>query len=188
MLVQDKQYTADDLWEISHQNPDRRYELDEGDVIEMPPTGDEHGVVTNWTAHLITGHVDANDLGEVTAAETGFVLSEKPTIVRAPDMGFITKARLQPMTGNYYPMPPDLALEVVSPNDSADQVHRKIGQYLRAGTKLLWIVYTSERSIDVFYGPGQSMLSCGIDDVLDGYDVLPGFKLPVKMVFKKLRD
>ena len=87
-----KLYTADDLWIISNdderqQLEDKRYELDEGTLLEMSPTGTIHGVIALWIGHLIVSYVAEHDLGLVTGAESGFVISTKPDTVRAPDIG-----------------------------------------------------------------------------------------------------
>src|SRR5258708_38371380 len=141
MTVQEKRLNADDLWDISHHNPDNHYELDEGILIEMAPTGDMHGELALWIGYLILGHVIEHDLGVVSGAETGYKLASQPDIVRAPDVGFIAKARVTPLTGKYYPIAPDLAVEMVSPGDSASQIRRKAKQCLRAGTRLIWFLY-----------------------------------------------
>src|SRR5438093_9009199 len=115
MAVQEKFYTADDLWELSRRDDSDTtwYELDEGELIEMSATGDRHGLVTNWLAFLITGHVVEYDLGEVFAAETGFVLFTNPKTgrdtVRGPDVAFVAKHRLIPTSGKFYRLAPDLA-------------------------------------------------------------------------------
>ena len=195
MTIQEKAYTADDLWELSHRDADNdhaRFELDDGELIIMSPTGDRHGTVTNWIAFLITGHVVEHDLGEVTSAETGFVLFTNPVTsrdtVRAPDFGFIAKARLMPMTGKYYRFAPDLAVEVVSPIDTARYIRRKANQFLQAGTRLQLIVYPDddEKFIDV-YRPNQPIKTFKGEDVLDCGDVLPGFSITANDVFKRLR-
>jgi Uma2 family endonuclease len=183
MAVQEKLYTADDLWELAFQ--DKHFELSKGVLVEMPPTGDEHGIVGLWLGSLIVIYVDAHDLGQVFGAETGFVLSRNPDTVRAPDVAFVSKARLKPLTGKFYDGAPDLAVEVVSPTDTASQIRRKAAEYLEAGTKLLWIVYPDGKNIDV-YQPGSTVEILTIDDTLEGGDVLPGFHLPVRDVFKRL--
>jgi Uma2 family endonuclease len=185
MAVGEKSYTAEDLWMLSHSDDDsdtRRYELDEGALIEMTATGDRHGLVTNWLAFLITGHVVERDLGEVVAAETSFVLFTNPKTgrdtVRAPDIAFIAKHRLVPTTGRFYRLAPDLAVEVVSPSDTARYIRRKVDQYLRAGTRLVWVVYPDDKLIDV-YQPGQGVKTFRAGDRLDGGEVLIGFELAV---------
>src|SRR5262245_54075694 len=193
MAVQDKLYTVDDLWALSHDDDSdtRHYELDAGELIEMAATGDRHGLVTNWLAFLITGHVVERDLGEVTAAETGFVLFTNPKTgrdtVRAPDVASISKARLIPTTGKFFRLAPDLAVEVVSPGDSARYIRRKVEQYLRAGTRLVWIVYPDDKLVDV-YQPGQDVKTYRPGDTLDGGDVLIGFQLAVSAIFERLQN
>ncbi len=187
MAVQERRYTADALWELSQGEDAKHYELDEGELVEMSPTGDAHGVVANWIAFLITAYVDAHDLGEVTAAETGFILSTNPDVVRAPDVAFIAKARLTPITGKFYPFAPDQAVEVVSPGDTAHQIRRKTAQFLHAGTRLIWVVYPEQRLVDV-YRPDHGIASYENVGTLDGFDVLPGLNLDLKDVFKKLRS
>src|SRR5476651_168684 len=106
MTIKEKFYTVDDLWEMSRDDIDRdipeRYELDEGELIVMTPTGNEHGLIAAEILRRVANHVVDNDLGEVTAAETGFVLYKNPgkgkDIVRAPDVAFISKARWIPTT------------------------------------------------------------------------------------------
>src|SRR4051812_44007689 len=120
MAVQEKLYTADELWNLSDNDADKRYELDEGNLIEMSPSGEEHGLIAMTIGALMFIFVRQYKLGKVTAAETGYLLfSGPPQTVRAPDVGFISQDRTRPTTEKYYPVPPDLAVEVVSPNDTA---------------------------------------------------------------------
>jgi Uma2 family endonuclease len=185
MVVQDKLYTVDDLRELSSDN--ERLELDEGTIIEMSPTGDAHGLVAMALGAMLYNFIDANPIGEVVAAETGFILETDPDTVRGADVAFISKERWTPMTGDYYPIAPDFAAEVVSPNDRAGRIRRKVDQYMKAGTRLVWIVYPESRLIDE-YQPGQPMRSYNQEDTISGGDVLPGFSIPVRDVFKNLRD
>jgi Uma2 family endonuclease len=187
MTVQERLYTAADLWALSHADEGRRYELDEGALIEMAPTGDRHGVVVAQVTYLIRAYLEIHDLGEVSGAETGYRLSTNPDSVLAPDVGFITTARLQPMTGKYYEVAPDLAVEVVSPNDGARQIRRKADQYLAAGTRLVWVIYPEDRLVDV-YQPDHDPHPFKMGDTLDGGDVLPGFTLSVQAIFARLRN
>jgi Uma2 family endonuclease len=186
MAVQEKQYSADDLWAMSHQEGDgKRLELVNGVIVEMSPTGDEHGLVTMEFGRLIANYVDSHDLGDVNAAETGYILSTDPAIVRAPDVSFISKERRTPITGGYYPIAPDLAVEVVSPSDSASDVQERVRNFRKAGTRLMWVAYPRLRTIVAHTTSGSRTLEA--DQVLDGGDVLPGFSVTVRDIFKKLR-
>src|SRR5581483_2418749 len=140
----------------------------------------EHGEVTHNVGLLLGMHVRAHRLGRMVGAETGFLLRRDPDLVRAPDAAFIAKQRV-PAGGlpkTYIPFAPDLAVEVVSPNDTAEYVQRKVRDWLDAGTRLLWLVYPGLRQVAV-YAPGQPLRSLGPDDPLDGGDILPGFSCRV---------
>jgi Uma2 family endonuclease len=181
---QQKLHTIDDLWELSHRSKGkRRYELVEGVIVEMAPAGGKHGGIALKLGALILQHVESHDLGHVTAAETGFVLFAEPYTVRGADVGFISKERLTELPEKYIPFAPDLAVEVVSPNDSASEIQAKVLEYLQAGTKLVWIVYPKTKTVVVHIASGaQTVLSEG---VLDGGGVLPGLKLKVRDIFPK---
>ena len=138
--------------------------------------------------YLIKHHAKTHDLGVVTAAETGFILHTNPDgrdTVRAPDVGFISKARIpeEGLPEGYFQGAPDLAVEVVSPGDSHQDVEQKVLDYLDAGTKLIWIVQPRMRTITVY----RSLKDVRIlteNDTLDGNDVLPGFNIAVKEIFQ----
>jgi len=187
MTVQEKWISADEFWEIAHlpENADKHMELIEGVIYEMPPAGYEHGADAGNFFGFIWNHVRANDLGRVTAAETGYVVytdaSGKDTIL-APDVGFIAKARV-PTEGvrKYAHLAPDLAVEMVSPNDKAEEIHAKVNQYLKYGTRLVWVAYPETRTVVVHTPSGAQTLS--EDNTLDGGDVLHGFKLLIREIF-----
>jgi Uma2 family endonuclease len=123
--------------------------------------------------------VRENDLGRVTGADGGYVVSGDRYI---PDVAFISKERQpEPSHAAYNPNPPDLAVEVLSPTDAPEVVRIKIVNYLHAGVTV-WLVNPDKRQVEI-YVPGQMADTVGIDDTLDGGDVLPGFRLAVKDIF-----
>ena len=150
----------------------------------MAPTGGEHGVLTIRLGRLLDEYVEAHELGLVCGAETGFVLRRTPDTVRAPDVSFVAKERV-PTTGvpkTYWPFAPDLAVEVVSPSDRFDEVQIKVSEYLTAGTRLVWIVNPATRTIFV-HRSAHDVKALGGDDELNGEDIVPGFRCPVRRVF-----
>ncbi len=190
MSIQEKLYTADELWELSNlpENRDKRFELSEGMLIEMSPGIGEHGDIIAIITGFFFNFVIPNQLGRLSGAETGYVLQKNAgskDTVRAPDLGFVRAERMQGhkrLPKRYVPFAPDLAVEVISPNDKQVEIEEKIGQYLRAGTTMVMIVDVDNEIIYV-HTPSESR-RLTMDDTLDGGDVLPGFSLPVRTIFE----
>src|SRR5262245_36616574 len=121
-----KNFTADELLRL----PDDgfRYELIHGELRRMSPAGSKHGVVAMNIALSLGSHVRTHALGRVFAAETGFLLSQDPDHVRAPDSAFVRKERADEVgdTEKFWPGPPDLAVEVISPSDTYTDVEERV--------------------------------------------------------------
>ncbi len=125
-----------------------------------------------------------HDLGVVCGDSTSYVLQYDPDVVRIPDVSFVAKARV-PETGvpaGFWPFAPDLAVEIVSPTDLAEDVHGKVLEYLEAGARLVWVLWPRDRRVTV-YTSAAAGYELGPDDVLDGGDVLPGFEAEVSGLF-----
>ena len=187
MAIQERYISAEAFWEIAHlpENADKHLELIEGVIYEMPPAGLEHGTDAGNFFGFIWTYVRQHDLGLVTAAETGYIVhtdaNGKNTIL-APDVGFIAKARMTAEPSKKYaPLAPDLAVEMVSPNDTAAEIHAKVNQYLQYGTRAVWVAYPQTRTVVVHTRAGAQTLSEA--DTLDGGDILPGFALAVREIF-----
>jgi Uma2 family endonuclease len=161
------------------------YELVEGELKTMSPAGSRHGRIALRVGSLLHHHVHSHGLGETVGAETGFILRRNPDTVRAPDAAFIAKERM-PVGGlpdGYFQGAPDMAVEVVSPSDSAEEIHRKVSEYFKAGTRLLWIIYPKDREVAVFRSARESIVLTTAD-MLDGGTLLPGFACPVAELFE----
>jgi len=174
--------TADELLRL----PDDgyRYELIEGELRKMTPPGYEHGIVGQSLAWRLAAFVHQNKLGHVPLAETGFLISHDPDTVRAPDVSFVSKAQVQRcgLPVSYFPEAPALAVEVVSPDDTAEEVDSKIRQWISAGTKLAWVVYPRGRTVTV-YRSLDDIRVLTEKDQLEGEDVVPGFRCRVADIF-----
>ena len=182
MRTKRKWLTAEELLRLS--TTGRRYELVKGELFEMPPAGGRHGSVAMRIGALLNAHARANQLGEVFAAETGFVLRRDPDTVRAPDASFIAGDRLPEgeLPVGYLEIIPDLAVEVVSPSDTPREVRDKVGDWLRAGTRLVWVIYPATRSVTVYRSIDDfETLSEG--DELAGGEVIPGFPGSIRELF-----
>jgi Uma2 family endonuclease len=189
MIVQDRLYTADDLWDISHRAGEtRRFEVVKGEPRDMTRTGGLHGVIALEIGYHVLHYVKKqHQLGYATSAETGFILATDPATVRAPDVGFVAKAHLSgPIPQKYFPLAPDLAVEVVSPSDTAQDIRERVRDFLKAGTRLVWVVYPESRTVDVYRSDGMQVVE--IDGVLEGGDALPGFELALRAVFESVEE
>ncbi len=174
--------TAEELLRLS--TAGRRYELVKGELFEMPLFGGRHGSVAMRIGIILGSYVRANELGEVFAAETGFILRRDPDTVRAPDAAFVANERLPEgeLPPGYLEMAPDLAVEVVSPGDTAPEVREKVADWLRAGVRLLWAIDPATRSVTVYRSPDDfDVLS--ENDSLDGGRVIPGFLAEINELF-----
>ncbi len=161
-----------------------RHELVAGELRTMAPGGGEHGWVTSDLHVSLAVHVRAQRLGRVFAAETGFLLATNPDTVRAPDVAFVRRERVRAVGRQpaYWPGPPDLAIEVVSPGDRPREVAEKVATWLHYGTRMVIVVDPRRHTVAV-HRPGQPVRVLSEDDVLDGEDVVPGWSLPVRGLF-----
>ena len=161
-----------------------RRELVRGELRTMAPAGHPHGRVAMRVGSYLFRHVEENALGSVYAAETGFVLERNPDTIRAPDAAFIRRERVEEVaeTGGFFPGAPDLAVEVVSPDDAYAEVEGKVAAWLGAGTRMVIVVDPSNRLVRVHRGPSD-VTRLTEDDELDGADVVAGWRLPVRRLF-----
>ncbi|MHC4848262.1 MAG: Uma2 family endonuclease [Planctomycetota bacterium] len=159
-----------------------RCELVRGQLRMMNPAGSEHGRIVGKLTWLLGGHVMANDLGTFYGAETGFVLSRDPDTVRAPDFALLGSGRPAGPKRGYYPGPPDLAVEVLSPDDRPGYVREKVDEWIEAGTLAVWVIDPKERTVTI-HEPEQRSLVCREADLLRGGSLLPGLELAVSEVF-----
>lgn len=156
----------------------RAFELLRGRPLPLTPTGPVHGRVDSRIARRLGQQIEERKLGELFS-NTGFILSRGPDLVRGPDQAFVSAAKLgqnPPPESGFWELVPDLVVEVVSPNDSAEQIAEKVADYLGAGVSLLWIVYPRLRQVHVFR-PGAAPRIVAGDVSLEGEDVLPGVQL-----------
>ena len=147
----------------------------------MPPPKLRHGRVAGRIYTLLTQFASSRGLGE-TVFETGFLLTPDPATVRAPDVAFFRAERARESSpDDYVQGGPDLAVEVVSPSDSAHDLNRKVRQYLSSGAQAVWVVYPEEEEVHVFES-GSVRIVRG-NDVLAASAVLPGFQVTVQELF-----
>lgn len=156
------------------------YEYVKGELVPMPPTSLEHGEIGIRIVRHLDRHVHENQLGHVYTSDTGFQVGERMLI---PDVAFVSTARLPENRKKASPVPPDLAVEVISPTDVLWNVLEKVQAYLDAGTQMVWIVESVMKTVTV-YRPNRAPehLVCG--DTLSGEDVIEGFSCEVTNFFE----
>jgi len=185
MTVQEKLLTAEDL--AAMPDDGKRHELVKGRLVEMSPPKLQHGILQTLVARFISAYADEHKLG-LTFTEVGCILSRNPDNVRAPDVAFLAEGRLKSVDfGAYLPVAPDLVVEIVSPGDAASEIIDKINEYFEEDTRLMWLFYPQRRQVYVYKSP-EDIQVVNIDGILDGGDVLPGFKLPLRDVFQGLGE
>jgi Uma2 family endonuclease len=182
MATQLRTMTADEL--LAMPEDGIRRELVAGELREMTPAGWQHGRIAGNIASELGPYIRQHRLGAMATAEASFRLSADPDTVRVPDVSFVRQERLDAIgdTTGYWPGAPDLAVEVISPNDRYSEVREKVDEYLAAGTRMVVLVDPRNRDVLVFRSRGER-IELTEDDVLDGGDVVPGWTLPVRDIF-----
>ncbi|MFN8634532.1 MAG: Uma2 family endonuclease [Chloroflexota bacterium] len=183
MAVNTKLMTADELFRLPDDG--NRHELVRGELRTMPPGGMEQGERSSVLDGSLGLHVRTHRLGRVFTNEPGFVLETNPDTVRAPDIAFIRRERIDQTgvpRGYYRGGAPDLAVEVISPNDLYTEVDEKVAEWLEHGTLVVFVVNPRRRVVAV-HRPGRPVDILGMDDTLTAEDVVPGWSLAVRDLF-----
>jgi Uma2 family endonuclease len=173
--------TADDFWHLPDNG--KRLELVRGEVVETMPTNGEHGAIVGMFIFFLIQWARPTGAG-IAGTETGFILDRDPDVVRAPDVHFVRAERL-PMgrpSRQFYDLAPDLAVEVISPSETAEGVQEKVRDYLAAGSSLAVLVYPRTRLLIAHAADGSSR-TYREDEVFSDATVLPGFSCRVAEVF-----
>ncbi len=170
----------------SHCSDDIPYEIVYGQRRDKPAMG----MLENWIVgnlfFALDSFVRSRRLGKVIA-ETLFVLNASSQLQRRPDLAFVSRARWPgpPVRTNAWDVIPDLAVEVISPTNTADEVIGKIEEYFTAGVRLVWVIYGELQRIYVYRSP-KSVSILDSSNVLDGGETIPGFSLSVAQLFEDL--
>ena len=166
--------TADDL--LRFREPGKSAELVRGVLVVREPPSTRHGGRAARLALHLGNFAAEHRLGEVFAQDTGFKIQHAPDTVRAPDVAFVSGERLEriPAEG-YAEMAPDLVAEILSPGDRPGDVLEKVGQWLSAGARLVWVLDPVGQQARVYRADGTVAVVAATER-LDGEDVLPGFR------------
>src|SRR2546422_159597 len=162
-----------------------RYEVIDGVRVEREPMGAFETVLASWLCHLLNSFAAGKKLG-LAVSEVLFVLNAQRNLRRRPDVAFVSYARWPTAVVAREPawnVVPDLAVEVVSPSNLAEEIDRKITDYFQAGVRLVWVFYPDSGRVYVYQSPTQvSILER--TDPLEGGEGPPGLKWPMGQLYK----
>jgi Uma2 family endonuclease len=174
--------TAADL--LTASDDGQLYELIDGVKRAMSPAGNKHGKIAMALGFRLAAFAQEHRLGAVYAAETGFLIQQNPDTVRAPDVAFITQARIDevgPVDG-YWPGAPDIVAEVVSPNDRFSDTEQKALHWLRAGSQVVWVVDPAQTHVTEYRGVSEIRVLSS-DETLTMPQLLPGWEVKIAELF-----
>lgn len=163
-----------------------RYELVNGELIDVGNSGMEHGWFASNLMIVLGGFVRTHKLGVMCDSSTAFAMKNGNR--RSPDVSFVAKERLQGLRRlpkGFFQGAPDLAVEVLSPSNTVEEIHNKIVEYFENGTRLVWVIHPDEQYVLVYHSPSPDRL-LRPQDVLEGETVIPGFSLAVSKLFEEL--
>lgn len=156
------------------------YEYVNGELVPMAPPSREHGEISVNVIRHLDAHVYQNKMGRLYTAETTFQVGDRTV---KPDVAFVSIDRLTGDKTKGFSIPPDLAIEVVSPSDAQSRVAEKALAYLEAGTRLVWVLEPVSKTVTI-YRSEKDIETLTSDDMLTGEDVVPGFACPVARLFE----
>jgi len=166
-----------------HTDDDHRYELVRGRVIRMSPVGYRHGTTLMRVGFLLSRYLENHPVGALMT-EVGFKLASDPDTVRAPDIAFVRREHIPDDARGFIDGPPDLAIEVLSPDDRPAEVQAKVAEYLACGTQLVIAIDADRRTVTIYARGALSTTLGSGDQVLDLSAVLPGFSCRLSDIFE----
>ncbi len=177
-------WTEEDLWALAGHS--KRYELVLGDLFMKSAATPVQGRLASRLTVSLAGCVEKQVLGEVYTGQPGFKLqSGAVQTVRAPYIAFVSQERIPSPEeeSGFWALAPDLAVEIISPSETAQMVQDKVQDYLMAGVRLIWLVYPKSKTV-VEYKSATEIRHLGINESLEGGDVIPGFRYSLKRLFR----
>ncbi|PYO91066.1 MAG: Uma2 family endonuclease [Gemmatimonadetes bacterium] len=165
--------------------PNKRTELVRGRLIVHEPPGGRHGNITAMLGARLWQHVDLTAAGALFVGDTGFTLSRNPDTVRGPDIAFVHRERVpDPIPSTFLEFAPDLVVEILSPTDRPGEVLAKVGEWLDAGARLVWVIDPERRLARIYRADGTEQVLEETGRLL-GEDILPGFSCPLASILSK---
>jgi Uma2 family endonuclease len=184
-IVSTQPLTADDFFDWCHrpENRDRRFELERGKVVEMSRPGERHGVVCHNVNYLLGAYLRQRHKGRVCANDTGLILERDPDTVRGPDVFLYDQSQpFDQLRSKYSDEVPQLAVEVLSPNDNWGKVLRRVTEFLHRGVAVVWVVDPENRTATVLL-PNQLPQVLEENDEITGAPAFPDLRCRVADLF-----
>ena len=187
MSTTTKLITADELLVMPHHDEGGNtlvLELIRGELKITSPTGGTHGISCAQLVMEITKFVKSKNLGMVFAPETGCIVGRDPDSVLGVDVAYVSHERMKAVENidKFLPFAPDLAIEVLSPTNTAQEMDEKVALYFASGARAVWVFNPKRRTVAAYKSPFDVRI-LSEHDTLDGGDVLPGFSLELSKVF-----
>lgn len=177
----DKLITGEELLRMPDLGP---CELVDGRIVPMTPTKLRHGAVESRVGSRLQVWADDTGRGLVAGGEVGVYTRRNPDTVRAADFLFISNERLARCSeDDYLEVPPELVVEVLSPDDRWKQVIKKVGEYFSVGVLRVWVFDPKKHRVLVYRSP-ENVRELGVGEILADEELLPGFSLPLAIVFR----
>lgn len=181
MATIEKTMAADEYLALGDIGPSA---LVQGELVRMSPTGYKRGWISSNIDRALGVFAKSSKLGRVSTSEAGFLISRNPDTVRAPDIAFVRGERIPPgELRKFFDGPPDLAVEVLSPEDRTSEVNAKVHDWLEAGCVQVWVVDPETKCVMVYRNPREIRVFTE-SDTLTCPELLPGFSLPVNEIFE----
>jgi Uma2 family endonuclease len=177
--------TAEEFYDWVHrpENHDRLFELDQGEVVEMPAPGRRHGTICANVTGVLWTYTRAQGNGNVCSNDVGLVLERDPDTVRGPDVAlFLGTDKYSELEIKYPERMPDLVVEVLSPSDRIGKMLRRIHLFLERGVSMVWLLDPDAQNVAVWLPRSTQIVFEGAE-VLTGFDVLPNFRCQVSDFF-----
>ena len=175
-------------WVTVPENRDLHVELEQGEIMEMPPPGKYHGFVCGNVAGILREYAIRRRRGYVCTNDAGLIVERDPDTVRGPDVTFYDDQQTaETMDRQFAERPPVLAVEVLSPNDRMHRTVLRISQMLQLGVQMMWVVDPETRDVSV-YRPDRTPRVVQAGEELTGADVLPDFRCRTVDLFQLPRQ
>jgi Uma2 family endonuclease len=183
--VATKPMTAEEFFDWVHrpENRDRHFELEEGEIVEMPLPGERHGVVCGNVAYHLGAYVRKRKKGYICTNDTGLILKRGPDTVRGADVVLYAQTKkYSDLKAKYSDQMPALVVEVFSPTDRLGKMLARIDQFLARGVPMVWLLFPERQTLTIFR-PEEKPLDLDADEDLAHLKGLPGFRCKVAEFF-----